>query len=92
MLYNRLSEYLSKRGYENNPICPCFFIKKILKGFARIAVYVDDLNLTRTLEELEETANYLKKEFEMKCLGKMRFCLDLQIEKHSSGMLVHQFN
>ena len=28
MWYNRLSEYLLKEGFENNPICPCVFIKK----------------------------------------------------------------
>ncbi|KAK0606152.1 hypothetical protein LWI29_034632 [Acer saccharum] len=28
MWYNRLSEYLTKEGYINNPICPCVFIKK----------------------------------------------------------------
>ena len=28
MWYNRLSEYLLKEGYANNPICPCIFIKK----------------------------------------------------------------
>ena len=29
MWYNCLSEYLLKEGFENNPICPCIFIKKI---------------------------------------------------------------
>ena len=28
MWYNRLSEYLLKEGYVNNPICLCIFIKK----------------------------------------------------------------
>ena len=28
MWYNRISEYLLKEGYVNNPICPCIFIKK----------------------------------------------------------------
>ena len=28
MWYNRLSEYLLKERYVNNPICPCIFIKK----------------------------------------------------------------
>jgi hypothetical protein len=48
MWYNRLSEYLLKEGFENNPICPCVFIKKSESGFAIIAVYVDDLNLVGT--------------------------------------------
>ena len=45
-----------------------------------IAVYMDDLNLIGTPEGLLETANYLKKEFEMKDLGKTRYYLGLQIE------------
>jgi hypothetical protein len=26
MWYNRLTEYLLKEGFENNPMCPCIFI------------------------------------------------------------------
>ena len=77
MWYNRLSEYLLKEGYENNPICSCLFIKKSETGFAIIVVYVDDLNLIGTIKELTRTAKYLKKEFEMKDLGKTKFCLGL---------------
>ena len=73
MWYNHLSEYLLKEGYVNNPICPCIFIKKLETRFAIITVYVDDLNLVGTLEELIRTTNYLKKEFEMKDLGKKKF-------------------
>ena len=57
MWYNRLSEYLLKEGFENNPICSCFFVKKLESRFAIIAVYVDDLNLVGTPEELKKTSN-----------------------------------
>ena len=73
MWYNRLSEYLLKEGYVNNPICLCIFIKKSETRFAIIVVYVDYLNLVGTPEELTRTKNYLKKEFEMKDLGKTKF-------------------
>ena len=74
----------------NNLICPCIFIKKSKTGFAIIAVYVDDLNLVGTPEKLTRTTDYLKKEFEMKDLGKTKFCLDLQIEHFPNGVLVYQ--
>ena len=51
---------------------------------------MDDLNLIGTPEGLLETANYLKKEFEMKDLGKTRYCLDLKIEYFSNGIFIHQ--
>ena len=77
MWYNRLSQYLLKEGYVNNSIFPCVFIKKVATGFAIIVVYVDDLNFIGTLKELIKTIDYLKKEFEMKDLGKTKYCLGL---------------
>ncbi|KAL0533448.1 hypothetical protein IC582_030288 [Cucumis melo] len=90
MWYNHLSEYLLKEVYQNNPICPCVFIKKSQLGFGIIAVYVDDLNIIGTPKELSKAIEYLKKEFEMKDLGKTKFCLDLQIEHLADGIFIHQ--
>ena len=50
----------------------CFY-QEIEKGLTIIAVYVDGLNLMGTPEELTKIAYYLKKEFEMKDLGKTRY-------------------
>ena len=72
-----MSFFFIKDGYNNNPICPCVFIKKSELGFTILAVYVDDINLFWTPEELTEVATYLKDEFEMKDLGKTKYCLDL---------------
>ena len=41
--YNRLSEYLLKEGYVNNPICTCIFIKKSKIGFAIIYYKKEDI-------------------------------------------------
>lgn len=90
MWYNRLSEYLIKEGYKNDPISPCIFIKRSGSGFVIIAVYVDDLNIIGTPEEISKTVDCLKKEFEMKDLGKTKFCLGLQLEYLNSGILLHQ--
>ena len=74
----------------NNSICPCFLIKKVATKFVIIAVYVDDLNLIGIPEELIKTIDYLKKEFEMKDLGKTKYCPGLQIENCLDGVLIHQ--
>ena len=55
-------------------------------------MYVDDLNLIGSPKEIEITAQYLMREFEMKDLGKTKFCLGLQIEHLKSGIFVHQSN
>jgi hypothetical protein len=90
MWYNRLSEYLMKKGFMNNEDCPCVFIRKSNKGFCIVSVYVDDLNIIGTTEDIEEASSYLKSEFEMKDLGKTKYCLGLQIEHTHEGILVHQ--
>ena len=77
MWYNRLSEYLQKKGYVNNPIYPCIFIKKTTSGCVIIVVYVDYLNIVRTNDKIQEVVSYLKKKFEMKDLGKTKYCLGL---------------
>ena len=90
MWYNRLSEFHLKRGYVNNEDCPCVFIRKSQNGFCIISVYVDNLNIIGHTEDIEETSAYLKMEFEMKDMGKTRFCLGLQIEHLPEGILIHQ--
>ncbi|KAK4398525.1 Retrovirus-related Pol polyprotein from transposon RE1 [Sesamum angolense] len=64
MWYNRLSEYLIKKGFCHNQISPCLFIKKTESGFVIIVVYVDDLNIIGSPEEIRQAADYLKKPIE----------------------------
>jgi len=80
MWYNRLRAYLLKEGYVSDAICPCIFIIKMSSKFVIHAIYVDDINLFGTPEDLQNPIEYLKKEFEMKDLGKTKLCLGLQIE------------
>ena len=89
MWYNRLSAYLTSQGYVNNELCPCVFINKSHSRFVIVAVYVDDMNLIGTPEELPRTASHLKSKFEMKDLGKTRYYLGLEIGHCSDGILVH---
>ena len=70
-----------KKGYVNNSICPCVFIKKTTSGCVIIAVYVDDLNIIGTNKEIQEVVLYLKEEFEMKDLGKPKYCPSCKLNK-----------
>jgi hypothetical protein len=54
-----------------------------------IAIYVDDLNLIGTPQGFTEAKDCLKKQFEMKDLGKTKFCLGLQIEHLEDRVLLH---
>jgi hypothetical protein len=90
MWYNQLNKFLLNKGYTNNDDCPCVFIHKSSTGFYIILVYVDDLNISGTKHDINEAQDHLKKEFEMKDLGKTKFCLGLQLEHLPTGILVHQ--
>ena len=74
----------------NNPICPYIYIKKSEIGFAITVLYVDDLNLVGNFEELTRTTKYLKNKFEMKDIGRTKFCPNLQIKHFPIKVLVHQ--
>ena len=78
-----------QKGYSNSDDCPCVFIKRSSSGFYIISVYVDDINIIGNSQNIVEARNHLKTEFEMKNLGKTKFCIGLQIEHLHLGILVH---
>jgi hypothetical protein len=90
MWYNRLKEFLLNKGYSNNDDCLCVFIIKSTTEFCIISVYVDDLHIIGHTKDIDEAYNYLKTEFEMKDLGKTKFCLGLQLEHLHTDIPVHQ--
>ncbi|XP_051116144.1 uncharacterized protein LOC127241259 [Andrographis paniculata] len=61
-----------------------YFHKENGSKFMIIEVYVDDLNIIGTPEELQSAVEYLKREFETK------FCLALQIEYVDNGIFIYQ--
>ncbi len=66
------------------------FSHKFSTGFYIISVYVDNLNIIGTKLDINEAWDHFKTEFEMKDLGKTKFCLELQIEHLQTDILVHQ--
>jgi hypothetical protein len=65
------------------------FIRRSSIGFYIILVYVDDLNIIGHIKDIDEARNHLKTEFEIKDLGRTKFCLGLQLEHLQTGILVH---
>jgi Reverse transcriptase (RNA-dependent DNA polymerase) len=61
-------------------------------SFIIIAVYVDDLNIIVSPEEIKKIVKLLKNEFKMKDLGVTNLCLGLQIEHFHNDIFVHQSN
>jgi hypothetical protein len=54
-------------------------------------MYIDGLNIIGNQQDIDEACKHLKTEFELKDLGKTKFCLGLQLEHLSTRIFVHQF-
>ena len=54
-----------------------------------IVVYVDDLNIIGAHKEILDALVYLKEQFEIKDLRKIKLCISLQIKHLPHGILVH---
>jgi hypothetical protein len=55
------------------------FIRRSSTRFCIILVYVGELNIIGHTKDIDEVCNHLKTEFEMKDLGRTKFCLGLQL-------------
>jgi hypothetical protein len=64
--------------------------QKSTTRFYIISVYVNGLNIIGHTKDIDEARNHLKMEFEMKNLGRTKFCLGLQLEHLHTGILVYQ--
>ena len=53
-------------------------------------MYVDDLNIIGNTQDIDESHNHLKIEFEMNDLCQTKFFLGLQLEHLPIGILIHQ--
>ena len=58
---NRLIDYLLKEGYRNNLICSCIYMKRSKNEFVIIIVYVDNINIVGTPNELTKAIDSTKK-------------------------------
>ena len=90
MWYNHLIEYLLKERYRNDPFCPCIYTKILENEFAIIIVYVDDINIVGTPNELIKIIDCSKKEYEMNNLWREKSCLKLEIEYLNKYVFIHQ--
>jgi hypothetical protein len=90
MWFQKLTAYLKECGFNNYDLAECVFIRKTTTGFAIIEIYVDDLNILGTKEDVQQVKDMMTKKFEMKELGPTSHGIGLQIHQTDKGILVHQ--
>ena len=90
MWYHLLRDFLISLGFIHDPALPCIFTLYQNSEYLIVAVYVDDLNLIGSTSLCKHVESLLTAQFDMKLLGKTSYCLGLQIQHFSHGILLHQ--
>jgi hypothetical protein len=84
----KLNDYLLDVGFRRSTADPCLYVKKKNSWLLYLGIYVDDLMIFGDTESIiEETAEALKKKFEMTDLGTISYCLGLEVKTHGNGSI-----
>ena len=87
------TNFMSSKGFSANSADPCVFTKADCGCVSVVAVYVDDLIIiTKTSKEMQEIKDTLAKQFKMKDLGKLHFCLGISVhhDQETNRLWIHQ--
>lgn len=83
--YKLLDQFLRDKSYRRSDVDPCIYVKGD-QDLIMIALYVDDLIIASKSEKLmKETKQNLFDRFEMKDLGRLHYCLGIEIVWRNDG-------
>ena len=69
---------------------PCVYIRTE-STMTILAVYVDDLIIiTKTRDEMDEVKENLEDKFKTKDMGKLHYCLGINVVQDENGIWMHQ--
>lgn len=89
--YKKLDVTLKELGFQSSAADPYMYIS--VKGGDKviIAVYVDDILIASSNEEMSESIKEkLMRSFEMRDLGDLKYCLGIEFTRHQNGFSVNQ--
>ena len=87
--YKCLSTAMDKIGFSKSKSDGAVFYRHAGKGFAIIAIAVDDLTITAKNDDIiQEIKTDLMKIFKMKDLGELHWLLNLKIEHNRTNKLI----
>jgi hypothetical protein len=90
--YIHIDSYLLSNGFSKNNSEPTLYIKINNQGeILIIFLYVDDLIFTGNINlSIEEFRTTMKKEFEMKNIGLLRYFLGIEVKQRNEGIFISQ--
>lgn len=89
--YSRIDEHLCSLGFNKSVNKQTLYIKHLEKEVIVISLYVDDLLITGSSQELiDQVKEDMKQAFEMTDLGKMHYFLSMEISQSREGIFICQ--
>ena len=86
----KLHNFLVANDYQPSIVDPCIYLRRTVTGFVAIAVYVDDLAIFSSNEQLlRDTKDCLMNRFAMKDLGEISRYLGLEVERTATTFTYH---
>ena len=88
---SKFTQHAKRLGFKESGADPCIFTRKRNEKVEIIAIYVDDLIvITETDEEMKHLKQSLSKEFKMKDLGELHYCLGIHVHRCEDGISLCQ--
>ncbi len=87
-----LNKALIKLNFKRFMSDPCVYIKKDNSNNIKclLAVYVDDIIIAGTDEEIIKTKTLIKQKFKATDIGEVDYIIGIKFVKHKDGYLIHQ--
>ena len=85
--YLKLSSALKAAGFQQSKADYSLFVRSHKGSFTAILVYVDDVILAgNNLQYIEETKQFLAKQFKLKDLGQLKYFLGIEVARSSTDI------
>ncbi|XP_022638420.1 uncharacterized protein LOC111241944 [Vigna radiata var. radiata] len=89
--YERLSEFLGKKGFNRGKVDSTLFIKNSKNDRLYVQIYIDDIIFGSTNYALcKEFSKTMQEEFEISMMGELTYFLGLQVKQSENGIFIHQ--
>lgn len=88
--YSRLSSALATKGFTSSLNNYSLFFKVTDDLITFLAVYVDDILITRNKEDISEIKQFLDFEFKFKDPGEAHYFLGIELVQENGGLVVAQ--
>ena len=89
--HNLLHQYLKELNFVQSTADPCVFIQNTIRGSTILLVWVDDIIITSSSEELMDiTKSKLKERFNMKDLGEVSSFLRIDFQRTNKSITMSQ--